>query len=307
MSDGARVGILGATGHIGRALAVELASSCSLTLYARRPAAALEFARSQRLDPLPAVRGLTELDSVEHDALVNCIGLGDPAAVSNKESFDSVTRWADELAIEYLRRYPSARLVNMSSGAAYCSDFRSPARGGDLPDLRTGASATCDAYSCAKRDSEIRHRREQDVAIVDLRVFGFFSRYISEEASYFMSAVLRALRAGSTLVTNASDFMRDYVAPRDLARLVRFCVDADPVNTAFDVYSASPVSKFEVLDEFVHRFGLTYSVEKMGAQRDGKSAYYSLDRSARLLGYEPTLTSLEVLTGETNEILKAKK
>lgn len=297
MGNDLRVAVIGATGHIGRALAVELAPQTRLTLYARRPEAASVLAA--RLRPSPEVRDLSELTHHEHDALVNCIGEGDPSSVPDPAVFDSVTRLADDLTLGYLQRFRESRLINISSGAAYCSGFAEPVTGGELRDECTSG----DAYARAKRLSEVRHR-ESDSAVIDLRVFGFFSRWIDPRSTYFMADVLRSLRSGDTLLTGTADFIRDYIAPADLAALVLACATAGRRNTAYDVYSLAPVRKSEVLAAFVARFGLTYSSDGVTAETSGgKYAYYSLDRRAAELGYRPTRTSLEVLEEEADALL----
>lgn len=304
MADAARVAILGGTGHVGRALASELAECCRLTLYARRPDVARSFAAKVRSAYSLQVRDFDDLASHEHDALVNCIGIGDPAGVRDPVIFDEVTRYGDDLALGYLGRNPDTVLVNMSSGAAYCSDFEQAVTGGDLVEIVP--CGVGDAYGRAKRSSEVRHRAQRDSAIIDLRLFGFFSRHIDLDTTYLMADIVRSLRSGKPLVTGPSDLVRDYVAPHDLGALVMACMNADRHSTAYDVYSARPVRKSEILEAFVEQFGLTYSVEETGTLlgTQPKPAYYSVDRRAGAVGYEPTRTSLETLTEETAALLK---
>ncbi len=305
MAEELRVAILGATGHVGRALASELASRHSLTLYARRPGIASEFATTLTVSPPPQVRDISELERHEHDLLVNCIGVGDPASVTTPSIFESVTQHADDIALSYLARYPAARLVNISSGAASCSDFFEPATGEESASACDHNSG--DAYALAKRASEQRHRGHAEAAIVDLRLFGFFSRYMDLNTTFLMSDVVRCLISGDPLKTGPDDLIRDYVAPHDLGMLVSLCMTAEPRNETFDVYSAAPVGKFELLDAFVERFGLTYSVVESratGRTRVQRPAYYSLDRRSQAVGYLPTKTSLEVLQEETFELMK---
>jgi len=298
MDDATRVAILGATGHIGQALASELAPRVSLALYARRPDVARVFATT--LSPVPEVHDLNDLPSRSHDAVVSCIGHGDPAAAGDPAIFDQVTRHADDLAMRYLELHDDAVLINMSSGAAYCSEFVEPARGGDLP----AGCTTVDAYARAKWASEARHRACADAPIIDLRVFGFFSRYINVDSTYLMADIARALRSGRPLQTSASDFTRDYVAPADLAALVLACSAASSRNVAYDVYSAGEVRKSEILSAFAERFGLTYSVaESKGDACVSRANYYSLDRRAGETGYRPARTSIETLEEEMTALL----
>lgn len=297
------VAILGATGHVGRVLAAGLANRFALTLYARRP----HEARRHR-DLLPAranvaVGALEELFRTEHDAVVCCIGIGDPAvAVADPARVHATTLYADELLLRYLRAYPATVIVNLSSGAAYLSDFSRPAGAGAPCSVVPGSLRPADHYGIAKLASEARHRALSESAIIDLRLFSLFSRFADPATRYLMSDVVRALRAGNTLETSPDDIERDYVAPIDLCSLVAACVESGRRNDAFDVYSCGPTGKFELLECLGAEFGLRYRTT--GEPSPGRKAYYSLDRSAASLGYTPTKSSLETVVEELSALLQ---
>jgi len=310
MSERPRVAILGATGHVGKVLVAGLADTCALTLYARRPEAASAFVREAGLEA--SVESLDALGRGDHDALVNCIGVGDPRAVAaNPDEVYRLSCFADDLAFAYLAQRPECRLVNISSGAAYCTEFDEPV-GDDTPaDLRAGHLRDDQHYGLAKLASEGRHRANADLAIIDLRLFSLFSRHINPDAAYLMNGVVRSLRDGSPFITSASDHLRDYVAPRDLAALVSACVAHEqPVNAAFDVFSRAPVGKFELLGALTERFGLHCEVDESLAASGAtgsKPAYYSTSRAASILGYRPTATSLETVIEETDALLRDQR
>lgn len=309
MSERRSVGLLGATGHVGKVLAAGLSGEYALTLYARRPEVATAFARSLGIAATSAP--LAALGGGEHEAVINCIGVGDPKAVSaDPARVYEVTCAADELALGYLAQHPSCRLVNFSSGAAYCSRFEEPASDRTVAALAAGALRPDQHYGLAKLASEGRHRALSSLAIVDLRLFSLFSRYIDPSAGFLMNDVLRCVRDATPLVTGAGDHVRDYIAPSDLCALVAACLEFERTNDAFDVYSAAPVSKFELLEAFRGRFRLGYTVDdsRTSASATGsKPAYFSLSRKASALGYTPAKTSLEALFEESEVLLQTTR
>lgn len=309
MSDRPRVAILGATGHVGKVLAAGLARTHALTLYARRPDAVAGFALGAGLEV--AIGSLDTLGQRDHDVLINCIGVGDPNAVAaNPDEVYRVTAFADDLALGYLAQRPDCRLVNLSSGAAYCAAFDVPADDDTPADLRVGRLRDDQHYGLAKLASEGRHRANPQHAIIDLRLFSLFSRHISSDAAYFMNGVMRSLRAGARFVTGPTDHVRDYVAPSDLTALVSACVAHTPANASFDVFSRAPIGKFELLDALSERFGLHYEVDRSldaNAATGAKPAYYSTSRAAASLGYIPAYSSLETVVEEVEGLLGDKR
>jgi len=305
MSERRSIGILGATGHVGKVLAAGLSADHDVTLYARRPEVASAFVEARGIRA--AVEPLDSLGEARHQALVNCIGIGDPASVSaNPALVYEVTCRADGLLLGYTDANPECRLVSFSSGAAYCSEFVVPAHDRTAVSLEAGALRPDQHYGLAKLASEGRHRALSDVAIIDVRLFSLFSRHIYLSAGFLVNEVLRCILDGTTLVTGPVDHIRDYVAPADLCSLVKACIECEPVNEAVDVYSAAPVGKFELLEAFRERFDLAYTIDdsRSAAGATGsKPAYYSLSRQAATLGYAPTKTSLETLVEESEALL----
>jgi len=163
-----------------------------------------------------------------------------------------------------------------------------------------------DYYGMAKACSEAKHRALGDLRIVDLRVFGYFSRFIDLETKYLMCEVVNCLKRGEVFVTGRGNIVRDYVHPDDLVALVQCCLKAPDLNDAFDVYSLKPVQKFEILDSFVERFGLKLRIEgdvTHVAPTGNKDHYYSVNQRAARIGYQPKYGSLESLIQETEIVL----
>jgi nucleoside-diphosphate-sugar epimerase len=164
-------------------------------------------------------------------------------------------------------------------------------------------------YGIAKFYSEARHRALAGFNIVDLRVFGYFSRFADLSEPFLVTDVVRAALAGREFVTGPGDIVRDYVHPADLCDLVLHAIERRGVNDVYDVYSAQPVSKHEILEEFRCRFGLRYRIDESFRPVTAtgmKDHYYSNSRKAGVLGYFPQYTALAALVGETAAILDSQ-
>lgn len=308
LSSAESVAVLGATGHVGRVVMAGLAGTFPLTAYGRRPEAAREFASRVLPGAGVSIAALADLAGSEHDVLINCIGIASPAdVVATPARAYEVAAFADELVSSYLAHHEETRVVSFSSGAAYCSRFVAPADDANMVELSPDALSREQHYGLAKLASEGRHRAMTGASIIDLRLFGLFSRYADVEAAYLMTDAVRALAAGAELVVTADDVVRDYVSPADLCALLGACIDSAPRNDVFDVYSALPVGKFELLDALARDFGLRYRVESgAGVAATGtKPHYYSLSRRASALGYSPSATSLAAVEEELSVLLSA--
>lgn len=291
-----RVAILGATGHVGMVLTAGLSSTgCEIAAFARSP---------ERLEPLIAeLRGRAGVRACEmgtfgrerFDAVVNATGIGDPAKFGpGARDLRGVTEHFDAEVLTYLERFPSTRAIGISSGAVYLSTFDGPAD--SLTPVRppSAEASASDVYGALKAASEARHRAAADMAIVDLRLFGLFSPYVDLNAGFLLSQAIRCLRDRQPLDTDDAEIVRDYAHPHDLTALVRAVIDAPPANQAYDVYSRAPASKTEILRALSEGFGLSYSIGAIShASTTGrKPCYYTTNRTAASLGYEPRFTTL---------------
>ncbi|CAN7625791.1 NAD(P)-dependent oxidoreductase [Pseudoduganella sp. LjRoot289] len=302
--------ILGASSQIAKDLIRSLVrdGQSSLLLYVRdceamRAWLAGEFA-GQPHAPL-RVAGYDEYDTVPHDAVLNFVGVGDPqrAAQMGGDIF-AITQQFDDLALAGLRRHPQRRYLFLSSGAAYGSDFAAPASADMRATVAINALQPQDYYAVAKLHAECKHRALPDLAITDLRVFNYFSRAQDMAARFFITDMLRAIRDGSVLHTAPGFMVRDYLHPQDFHQLVRRVLDGPAANQALDCYSAAPIAKPELLALMQRRFGLRYEIGETlpGAivnATGGKPHYYSLNRKAAELGYQPAFTSEKAITLES--------
>jgi nucleoside-diphosphate-sugar epimerase len=304
-----RLAILGASSQIAKDLILccARAGDADLLLYVRDTAAMQAWLAARGLDfPVDAYDGY---GAEAHDAVLNFVGVGDPRrAAQMGGAIFGLTQQFDDLVLAELRRHPERRYLFLSSGAAYGSCFDAPA-GPDTPAvIHINALAPQEYYAVAKLHAECKHRALPDLNIVDLRVFNYFSRTQDLEARFFITDLLRAVRAGTVLQTSAAPMVRDYLHPDDFHRLVRCVLDSPPANRALDCYSAAPVDKATLLATMAARFGLRYEVGQAGADpainaTGAKPHYYSLNRHAAGFGYQPAHSSLDGIVRESALIL----
>jgi nucleoside-diphosphate-sugar epimerase len=165
-------------------------------------------------------------------------------------------------------------------------------------------------YGIAKLYSEVKHRALSNFNIVDLRIFSYFSRYIDLESGYFLTELIKSIRNGQVFITNHCDFIRDFVSPEDLFDLIRRILRSKPFNGTLDLYSAKPVSKFELLEYFVKNYSLKFTVNpkfRSACPTGVKQFYCSGSREASRLGYRPKFSSLGAVVKESKYLLGRKK
>lgn len=305
-----RIAILGATGHIARGLIYGFCMSGQhqLFLFVRSAERMGEFLKTIHYNGDISVRGFDEFRNIEYDVIINCVGVGNP--VKLKEMGGSIIRLTetyDNLVLDYLEAHPNTLYIYFSSGAVYGTDFRVPADETTRAEIDINHISSGDYYRIAKMNSEAKHRAATGLNIVDLRIFGYFSRFIDLKSEFFMSEIVSCVKYGKDFVTTPINMTRDYVYLQDLLSLIEKCIDVHQLNDVFDVYSKEPVTKFEILDYFYKHFRLKYIVIddiNIASVTGSKNEYCSNNRSAQKIGYIPDSTSLDCIIRESAEILK---
>lgn len=312
-----RVAILGASSQIAKDLILSFAREgrTEPLLYVRDAAAARRWLAGHALD-FP-VAGYADYGRAPHEAVLNFVGVGDPQrAAQMGGAIFGVTQEFDDLALRELQRHPERRYIFLSSGAAYGGSFAAPAGPDTRATVNLNALAPQEYYAVAKLHAECKHRALPGLAITDLRVFNYFSHSQDLAARFFITDILRAIRAGQTLQTSAAPMVRDYLHPHDFHQLVECVLRAPPANRALDCYSAAPVEKSTLLAMMAARHGLRYAVAQPLAQPLAEAApggvvnatgakphYYSLNRQAAELGYQPAWSSIDGIAAESAIIL----
>ena len=292
-----RIAILGATSQIAKNLIVRFGPDDELFLFCRNAAAMNAFLESERPKAPGTVLPFDSFPTGTYDAVINCVGIADPRKqkADPYQSF-SVTERFDDMALDYLRSHAGTRYINFSSGAVFGAEFPEPVVEGSTATFCPNNLKPADCYRIAKLNAEAKHRCLSDLAIVDIRVFSFFSRYIDLNAGFLLSEIARCLLEKRPFRTNSEDIVRDYISPDDLFRLVERVLESPPANAAVDAVSAAPVRKFELLDAMEKEFGLVVEVSgDTGHTVSGKkSEYYSKNgAAAQVLGFISQRTSLE--------------
>lgn len=304
-----RIAILGATSQIARDLAVSHAAAeeGNLHLFSRRPDIVKKWLDSVGLPGYYPADDFSALGRHEFDAIINFVGVGNPAQVlAMGNSIFDITLQFDQMVLDYLRTHPSCRYLFLSSGAAYGSNFNEPATRSTSAILPINDLSPQDWYGVAKLHAECRHRSYPDLAIVDIRIFNYFSRTQDVSARFLISDILRAIREQTTLQTSSDFIVRDYLHPSDFHRLVRALLSAPANNAPVDCYSLAPIDKPSLLAAMQDRFGLRYEVSGQPASVNAtghKPHYYSVNRRAAELGYQPAWTSLEGVLSEAAIII----
>ena len=288
-----RIAILGATSHIAKGLIYNFIKSGrdnKLFLFSRSPERAKEFLTANGLKGDIHIKRFHDFPRYKYDTIINCVGLGTPNKIkSGPALIFKLTEEFDNMVMAYLDKYPQGLYINFSSGAVYGNNIK-----------------TQDYYSIAKINSEAKHRCRQDLNIMDIRVFAYFSRFIDLNSGYFLSELVRSIKKGEELVTNSCDFIRDYLGPQDLFSLIKLIIKNKPFNGALDAYSNKPVSKFKLLDFFNKKYALRYVVDnniKFCSPTGAKDVYCSKFHGAAKLGYKPEFSSLETIKTESEFIL----
>jgi nucleoside-diphosphate-sugar epimerase len=304
-----RIAILGATSQIARNLIVSLATvgERHLHLFARRPDDLKKWLDSVGLPGRYPVDDFSGFGKHEFDAVINFVGVGNPAqAVAMGNSIFDITLRFDELVLEYLRDHSACRYLFLSSGAAYGSSFDVPANRDTPAVVAINNLSPQEWYGVAKLHAECRHRAHPELAIIDVRVFNYFSCTQDISARFLITDILRAIRDRVVLRTSSDYIMRDFLHPSDFYKLVSTLLSVPATNTVLDCYSRAPVDKPNLLAAMQEKFGLRYEITEASASVNatgGKPRYYSQNTRAEDFGYQPGLTSLEGVLQESEKLL----
>lgn len=304
-----KVAILGATGYIGRSLLHECVSREKMEAipFTRDAARAAATLRSAGIETPHAPRNLAELGDVCYDVVVNAAGIGSPKALQqDPRLIFEATESADALLLRYLRKYPDTRVFNLSSGAVFGLKAGEGITDASQAVFVPDALKEKDGYALAKLASEGKHRAYAEYAIVDLRVYSFFSRFVDLNDRFLLSEMAAAVQHGTILRTSANDLVRDYASGAGLYELVSFLLSRPPANLVCDVQTAASVTKFQLLEHFRRSFGLRYEVSsdsRVENPTGPKDTYLSRTTTLTRMGYAPKETSLEGIDREMRAYL----
>ncbi len=304
-----RIAILGATSTLAAdfvAHSLRRQSSYRFTLFARTVEQIEKSIRHRGVETMPECRSLDAFGDGEWDAIVNFIGVGDPArAVAMGADILRITRDWDDRALDHVRRHRNCRYIFLSSGAALGLSAAQPGERGSKACFAINDLAPSAYYGVSKFYSEVMHRASSDLSIIDIRIFNYISQFANLEHKFFINEAIAAIKGGVTLGVNSDNIRRDYIGEHDFANLMTSCLHAPTgYNGAIDAYSNSPTSKYEVLEVLTAEFGLNYSISGGGIDATGsKSDYFSNNYFAEILGYRPRFSSIDTIRTVIRHIL----
>ena len=144
----------------------------------------------------------------------------------------------------------------------------------------------------------------QELSIIDLRVFNYFSHRQDMESTFLITDIVRAIRDNEVLITSQEDIIRDFINPLDFYQLILKIAVQKHLNVALDCYSKEPITKYDLLESMAQEFGLTYQFDcTYNLKNDAtglKRYYYSVNKSAEDYGYVPEYSSISGLYKEFN-------
>tara|TARA_B100001245_G_scaffold191533_1_gene149814 strand:+ start:96 stop:1061 length:966 start_codon:yes stop_codon:yes gene_type:complete len=302
------IAIFGSTGHIGKNLISFFIKNNDFKIFLfSRDIKKFESLKMIFSDTM-SFNTYDDFGKNEYDVVINCVGISNPNAFEkNSRSIFDTAEFYDTMVLDYLKNFPTTLYINLSSGAVFSGEFDKPVDDSSTYKFDVNGINKGEMYSISKMYLESKHRSLPDLNIVDLRIFGFFSRFIDVNAGFFMSELLQALKNKSEFVTDKKDFVRDYVNPKDFYDLTKNCIANKKINDVFDVYSKEIISKFQILEECFNKFDLKFKlVEKIESisPTGVKKNYYSLSRKAEKINYSPQFSSLETILNESSLFLE---
>ena len=305
-----KIAILGATGHIAKGLIYGFNQTAQdeLHLFARSTDRLQQFLAEINCSKNAFLKKLDEFNKTGYDAIINCTGIGDPKKLKdNISSIFGLTETFDNLILSHLEKYPDTVYINISSGAAYGTDFTLPAEELTPSKFDINHLSMDDYYGIAKLNAEAKHRALAGFNIVDIRTFGYFSRFIDLKTRYLITDIISCIMNKRELVTDSGNIVRDYIHPQDLLALIKRCMEKRRINNVYDIYSRKPVAKFDVIGYFSEQYSMKYRVDdtyKPLRATGKKDNYCSNNKRAQSIGYDPQFTSMDCIMQESTAILK---
>lgn len=255
--------------------------------------------------------GYDDFPDGRYDTVINCVGVGTIKKMQgNYSDYFMIGETYDNLIIRYLLDVsPDSLYISFSSGVVYGRGHCAPVEENTMNCIAVNNVPPQDYYAITRLNSEAKHRSFENLWIIDLRPFSYFSRFIDLTDGYFITDLISCILDKKVFVTDSVNIIRDYIHPEDLFAAVRRCMEAPKINIAFDVNSCKPVDKEEILDYFSSVYGLRYdmvkSLNNVGAT-GAKSIYCSRYKGISSIGYIPQYSSMETIKQETEHILSSR-
>jgi len=302
-----KIAILGATSAIAKDLILSFSDEHTLELYSRRISDVTTWMLENNLRNFTSQSYFEFKHTRELDVIINFVGAGSPEKVITLgEQIFEITESFDRMALDYIERNRDCKYIFISSGAVFGDNFATPADIDKISSFPINNLQPQHYYGYAKAMAEVRHRITER-NIFDLRVFNYFSPMVSTNYRFMITDMIRAIKDKSVYKVDRTPIVRDYLGSLDFYQMINVLLGKDKMNTAVDIYSRQPVTKDNLLVAMAQRYGLEYETTgaQVGLPATGiKQNYFSTNTGAYVLGYRPTLTSLENIFLAVDKILK---
>ena len=298
------IAILGATSHIAKGLIVNcINAGYRLHLYSRSIITLVKFIEYIGKSNNPQIylyEGYEDFLKHKCTAIINCVGVGTSNKINGEYSrYFSVTEQFDNLAINYLRTYPSTYYFSLSSGVVYGQSGNEPFTSDTKSYFNVNNIEIKDYYSIARINAEAKHRSHSSLNIIDLRIFSYFSQFADLEEPYLVNEMVKSVLDSEIFITNENDVIRDFLHHEDLFGVIQCCLQQKSINQALDMVSRAPISKFELLEIFKSKYHLDYVVEEgfnpQFIATGIKNMYCSINDNLKLIGYSIKYSSIEAI------------
>lgn len=255
-----KIALLGASGQIGKSLLTELGQEYEWLAFARDVSGLQAFLKQEVVDSHYQIMELAQFGRAEYDLIINAIGPGAPARMQSLgPQLLDLTLHFDALTLAYLQTHPQTKYINCSTGAVYGTHYIPPVTRESALTLQVNHLDSRDIYPLAKLAVELKHRCLNTYAITDLRIFGFYSRFIDLNDSFLISQMTRCCLTHTPFLTSGQNFIRDYIGPHELAQAIRHVIALGVPNRAYDLSSGQPISKAQMVDLF-SEYGMKYQI-----------------------------------------------
>jgi len=302
-----KIAILGATSAIAKDLILSFSDEHKLELYSRKTNDVTTWMLENSLRNFTSQTYTEFKYAADLDVIINFVGAGSPEKVIKMgEQIFEITETFDRMALDYIEKNRDCKYIFISSGAVFGDNFSTPADIDKVSSFPLNNLQPQHYYGYAKAMAEVRHRITNR-NIVDLRVFNYFSPMVNINYRFMITDMIRAIKDKSVYKVDRTPIVRDYVGPLDFYQMINILLTKDKINTAIDMYSRQPVTKETLLTSMSQRYGMQYETTgtPVGLPATGiKQNYFSTNTGAYVLGYRPTLSSLENIFLAVDKILK---
>lgn len=293
MSAVAKIAILGPNGLIGKDLIAIFKKNRAFSIYPVSQSHNNYNEKNLNFDTFL---------NVSFDAIINCSGMGDPEQIRlDPEGCVQSHLSSRKLVMDYLEinDHLNPLCLFISSGGIFNQGITSTQSEKESICFGIENLKAFDAYRLTKVLIECLNREQRKRRLIDVRVFGYVSANYSNRSAFFISKVFQCAKNNCIFYTDETNFLRDYVTAQDIFILFNhlFQNESTKINRAINIISRKPVSKFEILEFFKHKYGFEYCMVgakeqlKLGVEDIGDRGFFFDDLST-FVGESDSITNI---------------